>query len=783
MRIPLAEAVRQIVEGADWASDQGNTRPFFFIVGAGMSAPEIPTASAIEEMCRQAGPALTEAELAPTDPMARYEFWFSRAFPQAVERQTFLRSLIADKPLSQANLRIAHVLAGGNIGHIVITPNFDTQIAQALRLFGIEAVVCDHPRTGERIDPERPEIQIVHVHGTHWFYDAANLTQEIVGQATPDRLSVHTMVQLLDAVLRQRSPIVVGYSGWERDVIMTSLRRRLGSSATPSRLQFNLYWFCHTAAAADGLPDWITLHPNVHVVAPPSRAPGSARRTGADKAKLEAEPVLDARQVFDTVVAQQSIPPPRIAGDPLGFLSDQLSAQVTAAREDDLYGLLDAVDRIERAREWETQHSAAIERSLQSVYDSLGRSDYRKALRAGGEMEWSVLAPAKQSRLAAALLSAAVNLDDNSADERDGYDVVVAISDHLISIQFDVDQSRRRIASAMQSKSVAWSRRHQHATARAILEELISRFGDSTLPEDQHAVANARIHIGLSHFRSRNTTAERAAYRRALEGNGEEDVSTEGKRLRARATYFLSTVSPKREKLRLLTESVAQLRTEADPLLQGEFGVALNALALALPNGSDGQMAALDEAIERFDQAPDSLRKYAVAARRYKAHALELLDAPQALSLYEEVSETEQSTGDAEIGWHAAASARRLARLAEQSGEKDRANEMRRGLWDRFRSAAHEFAQVEAVDAYLDLARSVGPISETAIGIYNDIIQEYPHPSGLLRRAVGKAKKVLALLVSTPTDSPSGSGASPPAAKPRTRGRSRRAKVATPSKR
>jgi hypothetical protein len=99
-------------------------------------------------------------------------------------------------------------------------------------------------------------VQIVHVHGSHWFYDCCNLKGEIVGQARLDSAGTMTMGHLLDRILAEYSPIVVGYSGWKENVLMSALLRRLQQPSLP----YNLYWFCHRHSDAADLPEEVRLH-------------------------------------------------------------------------------------------------------------------------------------------------------------------------------------------------------------------------------------------------------------------------------------------------------------------------------------------------------------------------------------------------------------------------------------------------------------------------------------------------------------------------------------------
>jgi hypothetical protein len=94
-----------------------------------------------------------------------------------------------------------------------VTTNFDDFLSQALILFGASHIVCHHPRTALRVEPERAD-------------------------RTADDPS--SMRDFLERLLSPRSPFVVGYSGWENDVFMSALKRRMKEG-----LKFNLYWFCY----------------------------------------------------------------------------------------------------------------------------------------------------------------------------------------------------------------------------------------------------------------------------------------------------------------------------------------------------------------------------------------------------------------------------------------------------------------------------------------------------------------------------------------------------------
>ncbi len=259
--LTLSPAITEIRQALDQRNKRGEPTPFFFIVGAGLSHPQVPLAGDIEAACKKE--ALLYNPLLAFDEQSAsgaYSFWFEKAFPHAEDRQQHLRLLMSDVSISKANFRLAHILLSKRLANMVVTPNFDDFLSQALRLFGERPITCDHPLTMERINVESELTQIIHVHGTYWFYDCCNLKSEINERATT--IAAITVKSTLDEILHRRSPLVVGYSGWEDDVIMRALHDRLRY-----KLGTNIYWFCFRRKELDLLPDWLKV-PGVRFVVP-----------------------------------------------------------------------------------------------------------------------------------------------------------------------------------------------------------------------------------------------------------------------------------------------------------------------------------------------------------------------------------------------------------------------------------------------------------------------------------------------------------------------------------
>ena len=516
--LDLQTAISHIVQ----VVRESDKPPFFFVVGAGISEPFVPLAPAIESHCRKEAAGHGRVDAPPSNkPIDTYSHWFSRAFPQADQRQAFLRKLIEDRPISPANLRLAHLLIKNSVTNLVVTPNFDDFLSRALTIFGRRHILCDHPRTVDRVDAERDDTQIVHVHGTYPFYDCCNLKAEIEGRAQQLPDTILSMLALLDNILAHRSPIVIGYGGWEGDVIMTALKRRVCSG---SALRCNVYWFCYSEDQIDQLPEWLKDNPHVCVVAPPKPAepargdtgertqegtteplgiarPASAIPTAA-ASKRGATDVLPARKVLDELIKSLGLEAPELTSDPLGFFVNHVERQLgTGDAEDDvqdIYLIGNVVRRLKRAKDLEADLSAA-DAQIEAIRDALRRSEYREAIQQAGELEHTALAEEQLQDLAQSALAAAIGLFDNSAEELRGYDLVGIFARAAMAKQREEPPSLAILESrALNLKGLTLRLLQRNEEAVATWGEVVQRFSGTPEPKLQQLVASAFVNSSVS---------------------------------------------------------------------------------------------------------------------------------------------------------------------------------------------------------------------------------------------------------------------------------------------
>jgi tetratricopeptide (TPR) repeat protein len=402
-KIDLSTAVAEIRTAYDTPPARP---PFFFIVGSGISYPSVPIAADIIEHCKERtlSRGANWPDLPDMSPLALYSFWFDKAYPQPIDRQRYFRSLIENRPITDANLRLAHALSSRRITNLVVTSNFDDLLSRSLGIFGEAHIVSDHPQVVDRIDLDGNDLQVVHVHGSYRFYDCRNLQEELENRAIHSPTSTNTMAAFLDRALSFRSPIVVGYAGWESDVIMNALRRRLYSNTLPYRL----YWCCYREDDLQLLPRWLTEHNDVRIVV---RQPAEKlisvepERTSGERSisSVNADNMLPAQIVFESLSRAFALGEPALTKDPLAFFAKQLRAsiQMETGREEAVYFFSEVVSRIERAAELEqvdrnkTRQSKVAEdvtnSTLSEIKDHVRGSRYEEAAKAAVNLPISQL--------------------------------------------------------------------------------------------------------------------------------------------------------------------------------------------------------------------------------------------------------------------------------------------------------------------------------------------------------------------------------------------------------
>lgn len=331
MEITLDEGIQIISDTVELLNDKNNFA-YFFIVGAGISVPEIPTASKIIEICKEKVKARGEdayqralANSVPyeSNPSQLYSSWIDSAFPNPINRSAFYRDLIKKAKISSGNLMLAQILQSKAVTNTVFTTNFDDKVEQALDIIGSKDVFSSENKADNLvINVNSEEIQIVHVHGTYRFYDIANLSNEISDVSCQSEMVSSS--QVLRTFLQQKAPIVLGYSGWENDVIMKSIKERL---AYP--IPYKYIWVCYSRKDYESLPDWLKNNNNVSIIIPPDNTDPcnesekdieSVFRQDSDKGGFQ----IPATLFLGRLIAQLKIAPPKIFVNPYEYFSSMV---------------------------------------------------------------------------------------------------------------------------------------------------------------------------------------------------------------------------------------------------------------------------------------------------------------------------------------------------------------------------------------------------------------------------------------------------------------------------
>jgi len=620
--------------------------PFFFLVGAGISHPPIPLALDIIEHCK-----VTAGKYGKINPplekqsIDKYSHWFQQAYPQPIQRQNYLRNLIEGKAISAANFRLAHLMLEKTITNIVITTNFDDFLSQALTLFGKQHIVCDHPNTVERIDTEQKDIQIIHVHGTHWFYDCCNLQGEIEGRSQPSGHTTLTMAALLDRILSRHSPLVIGYSGWENDVIMTALKRRLQNP-----LPYNLYWFCYRRDDVDTLPDWLKYHPQVYFVGPPVK---ESSRQNVDElnengkiakkpmkeaipedvkgflGKKDNESTLPAQKVFDMLIQKFDLEAPELTTDPLGFYAKYLCRTLMHDNpekgESDIYFIRSVIDRIEQAKEEEKvklekpkKKEKMINHKVEELRYAIRRSQYREAIRLATVIDKSELSSQQLRELMNAMWSAATELNDNYVEVLSSYDLIIKIADTLLKKKIDDSTLLEWIAIALVNKGFTLGKLNRNEDAISAFDEVVRRFGDSTETAMQEKVAIALVIKGFTLGKLNLNEDAISAFDEVVKRFGDSTETTMQEKV-ATALFNkgvkLGELNLNEDAISAYDEIVKRFGDSTETTIQEKVATALfnKGFTLEVLNRNEDAISAYDEVVRRFGDSTETAIQEQVA--------------------------------------------------------------------------------------------------------------------------------------------------------------------------
>lgn len=671
--IELDEAVSRIKQACE-EREKDSHPPFFFMVGAGLSCPSVPLAADIVAKCKEVAQQYGRgSEAAEKSALDAYSYWFQTAYAEPKRRQKYLHDLMREKPITHANFRLAHLLLSKQISNLVVTTNFDDFLSKALTLFGVPYITCDHPQTVRRINHNDPLLQIVHLHGSYWFYDCCNLRGELEERAQQSQLTTSTMASLLNVIMWDRSPLVIGYSGWEGDVFMEALKRRL---ATP--LSSNVYWFCYSKSTVDPLPAWAKENPNIWFVIPAQKpvakveaseldqTSGSRALAGGIQAKgpgvkKDDEPVLPADTVLHRLIQAFNLDAPELTINPLGFFAKQLESSLpTSDASDagtDTYRIKSVIERVRTAKRREDEADQANMKpsasALEQVRDALRRADFREAVKQAGKITLATLTDQELDELSEAMWSAATGLVDNSEEEIVAYDLILDIWID-VSARPDAKSAAAttvKIARALALKGISLGTLNRSDEEMATYDEVVKRFGDSDELEVKQEVADALFTKAASLEKKQRLDEAIAAYDQLVhmyEAAPEKEMQVRVARALLAKGAGLGDLGKTDEELRLY-DLVIQ-RYGPNPDLQNETALAVfsKAYRLAKLAEADAAIALYDHIINKYGPSTDPELSGIVAKARFnKSNALGATHRiEEALAVCTEIVETYSTSSD-----------------------------------------------------------------------------------------------------------------------------------------
>jgi len=541
------------------------------------------------------------------------------------------------------------------VSNLVVTSNFDDFISRALTLFGKSHIVCDHPLTVERINPEENDTQIVHVHGSYWFYDCCNLRGELEQRAELSKATTLTMAALLDNIISHRSPIVVGYSGWEGDVIMRTLQRHLVKT-----LAYKLYWFCYQRNHITFLPAWLRAHPNVQFVLPTTEKSLQVDETAArlsletDEVELRqqkamessgnAEPTLSAEQVFDALIEKFALSAPELTQDPLAFFAKQLRRSLPDENNpnsaSDIYLIRSVIERVERAN---AGLAGRLESPLEEVRNSVRRSRYREAVQLAKRVVVNNLTDSDLLEFMDSMWSSARGLNDNSDEELEAYDLVVRSGNAIC----DRDLERTpvlKVAMALLYKGLSLGELHRSEEEIEVYDELIEKFGDATEASVKEQVVTAMRCKGFVLGTLKRSQEELDTYNELITKFGdavEPGVREELAAAMQAKGMVLATLKRHDEAIALYDDLIRQFGSAAEPAVREVVAGAMRGKGIALSASSRNEeaIAVYDELIKKFGDATESgVRQEVAGAMRGKGFRLgKLRRNEEAITVYDEL--------------------------------------------------------------------------------------------------------------------------------------------------
>jgi tetratricopeptide (TPR) repeat protein len=732
---------------------KGKASPFFFVIGAGISLPQVPLACDIIRECKSRSNG-AEGPTPGTAVLDEYSYWLDTAFNSPAERQDYFQSLIKAKPIPLANFRLAHLLLGKRgkkpLASLVITTNFDDFLTRALQLFGKEHVLCDSPATTPRLDLSNTDLlQIIHVHGTYHFYDIKNLSGEVKAAAAFSEETTATMASLLDWVLRDHSPIVVGYGGWEGDVFMKALYRRLGGGSLPC----SLYWCCYQRSDWQSLPDWLQKNASVRFVVPeessaigtsaPEHGTSASAIAGAAASTLgnggKSDSKLDAQFVFDELIKALAVDSPELTQNPIKFFADQLDRsllQDSAMQSRDMYGIKSTVEEMREAAKWIIEYRdrrTATQKQLDAIREALRGAKYSEAMSLAMEIRLDQINDQEKAEL----WDMAWEIISSAAFSEHPSDETLAMLERfkeMAALMPVGEETSRRTATGVSFHIIQLFVLSRLDEGKKLLQDFVQRAQQSSDPEIRLSAIGVLYQFGRVLFDS-DAQAAVNCYQLALSIGGElpderfRDFA--GRGMFALGVAFLSldrrveAVDAWRTLLSRIDLGTAILPPELTATTMLLIGLTLDEL-----DGRSGDaIAAFDELIKRFGDASEpGVREQVAKALFNKGAMLAKRDQTgKALEAYDELVRRFGDATEPSVREQVAAALRNKGVKLGEDNQTGKALETYDELVRRFGDATEPGVREQVAAALRNKGFKLGEDNQTgkALETYDELVRRF----------------------------------------------------------
>lgn len=440
-KVKLKEAVNLIWETVKITEEQSQNGelPYLFIVGAGISAPEILSANGIVQHCQEKIKELYQdeeeidaifkkSEELVVNSAGYYSYWFGQAYKNKIHRQQYLKNIISTARISTSNLLLAQILNNKKIATMVITPNFDNQLLKSLNLLGNYNVFsANNVLDNIALSRNSSDIQLMHVHGTYEFYDCCNLEHEIVKIA--NETGIKSTAGTIEEFLKNQAPIVIGYSGWEDDVIMSKIKERLSYAPLP----YGLIWFCFSNKDYEILPDWLKKSEDVFFVLPDIACDEEKNMEIKDEQSF-----LPAEDVFTALISKFEFEAPKLFSNPIQYYIDLID------------GFLPENEEIFPVKLWKKRldhievHLEDIDKKIIELDSASARKDVIEITRILNEIDYNFISKDDLEHIMNGIILPSLSNKNRIEDKQDIYAFIRKILELLNKRVQDIDNKKMK---------------------------------------------------------------------------------------------------------------------------------------------------------------------------------------------------------------------------------------------------------------------------------------------------------------------------------------------------